>query len=221
MSNDPSIFRFSESDDIETLLARNRAWAQRLSALRPGLFPALAESQSPQILWIGCSDSRVPETSLLDLLPGEVFVHRNIANVLPYGDLSSQSVIQYAVEHLKVKHIIVCGHHGCGGVMAALSDKKLGLIDSWLRNIRDVRAKHKVELDAIDNSQERCSRLVELNVIAQIHHLKRMANVQEAIEERGVQVHGLVYGVGTGYAEILEIPRDPDAESHGIKAGPQ
>ena len=119
------VFRFSESEDIKTLLARNRAWAQRLSALRPGLFPALAESQHPHILWIGCSDSRVPETSILDLLPGEVFVHRNIANVLPYGDLSSMSVIQYALEHLGVRHIIVCGHHGCGGVMAALGDKKV------------------------------------------------------------------------------------------------
>lgn len=220
MSNDPSIFRFSESHSIETLLNRNRVWAEQLSALKPGLFPALADSQSPQILWIGCSDSRVPETSLLDLLPGEVFVHRNIANVLPYGDLSSLSVIQYAVEHLKVKHIIVCGHHGCGGVMAALQDKKLGLLDSWISNIRDVRAKHKAELDAIDDIQKRWNRLVELNVIAQVHHLKRMEIVQEAVEERGVQVYGLVYGVGTGHAELLEIPRDPDAESHGIKAAP-
>ncbi|RPB19406.1 carbonic anhydrase [Terfezia boudieri ATCC MYA-4762] len=220
MSNDPSVFCFSESENIETLLARNRAWAQRLSTDRPGLFPALAESQHPQILWIGCSDSRVPETSLLDLLPGEVFVHRNIANVLPNGDLSSLSVIQYALEHLGVRHIIVCGHHGCGGVLAALGDKKLGLIDNWIKNIRDVRAKHKAELDAIDNPQKQCSRLVELNVIAQVHNLKRMANVQKAIE-RGVQVHGLVYGVGTGCAEILEIPRDPDAELYDIKATPE
>jgi len=218
MSNDPSVFRFSGSDDIETLLDRNKSWAQRLSALRPALFPSLSNAQHPQILWIGCSDSRVPETSVLDLLPGEVFVHRNIANVLPYDDLSSLSVIQYAVEVLKVKHIIVCGHYGCGGVMAALGNKKLGLIDNWLRHIRDVRAKHKAELNAITDPQKRCSRLVELNVVAQVHHVKRLANVQEAIQERGVQVHGLVYDVGTGYAQILDVPRDPDAEAYGVKA---
>ncbi|KAF8419705.1 carbonic anhydrase [Tirmania nivea] len=221
MSNDPSVSHFPEAKEIETLLARNRAWAQRLSALRPGLFPSLAESQHPQILWIGCSDSRVPETSVLDLLPGEVFVHRNIANVLPYCDLSSLSVIQYAVEHLQVRHIIVCGHYGCGGVMAALKDEKLGLIDHWIRHIRDVRAKHKEELDAIPDFHDRCNRLVQLNVIAQVHHLKRMANVQEAIEKRAIQVHGLVYCVGTGCAEIIKIPRDSGAESYGIKAVPE
>lgn len=217
MSSDPAVFRFTSTDNIETLLDRNRTWAQRLSALRPALFPALGNGQQPQILWIGCSDSRVPETSVLDLLPGEVFVHRNIANVLPSDDLSSLSVIQYAVEVLQVKHIIVCGHYGCGGVMAALGNKKLGLIDNWLRYIRDVRAKHREELNAISEPQKRCNRLVELNVIAQVHHVLRLANVQEAIEERGVQVHGLVYDVGTGYAEILDVPSDPDAEAYGIK----
>lgn len=217
MSSDPAIFRFTSTDNVETLLDRNRTWAQRLSALRPALFPALGNKQEPQILWIGCSDSRVPETSILDLLPGEVFVHRNIANVLPSDDLSSLSVIQYAVEVLKVKHIIVCGHYGCGGVMAALGNKKLGLIDNWLRYIRDVRAKHREELNAISEPQKRCNRLVELNVIAQVHHVLRLANVQEAIEERGVQVHGFVYDVGTGYAEVLDVPSDPDAEAYGIK----
>jgi len=218
MSCDPAVFRFTSTDNVETLLDRNRTWAQRLSALRPALFPALGNGQQPQILWIGCSDSRVPETSILDLLPGEIFVHRNIANVLPSDDLSSLSVIQYAVEVLQVKHIIVCGHYGCGGVMAALGSKKLGLIDNWLRYIRDVRAKHREELNAISEPQKRCNRLVELNVIAQVHHVKRLANVQEAIEERGVQVHGFVYDVGTGYAEILDVPKDPDAEAYGIKA---
>ncbi|KAF8477504.1 carbonic anhydrase [Kalaharituber pfeilii] len=218
MSNDPSVFRFSPQDDIEALLDRNKTWAQRLSALRPALFPSLANGQHPQILWIGCSDSRVPETSLLDLLPGEVFVHRNIANVLPYDDLSSLSVIQYAVEVLKVQHIIVCGHYACGGVMAALGSKKLGLIDNWLRHIRDVRAKHKDELNAITDPQERCNRLVKLNVIEQIHHVKRLANVQEAMTERGVKVHGLVYDVGSGYVELLKVPADPQEEVYTIKA---
>lgn len=217
MSNDPNVFRFSSSDDIETLLRRNKSWAQRLSALQPALFPSLADAQHPQILWIGCSDSRVPETSVLDLLPGEVFVHRNIANVLPYDDLSSLSVIQYAVEVLQVKHIIVCGHYGCGGVKAALGNKKLGLIDNWLRHIRDVRAKHREELNAIADPQKQCNRLVELNVIAQVHCVKRLDNVQEAIQKRGVRVHGLVYDVGTGCAEILQVPRDADAEIYGVK----
>lgn len=212
MSNDhvtPSLF------DIETLVDRNRDWAKRLSAAQPKLFRSLAGTQSPQILWIGCSDSRAPETSLLDLLPGDVFVHRNIANVLPYGDMSSLSVIQYAVEHLKVRHIIVCGHYNCGGVKAALSDNKLdGILDNWIRYIRDVRARHKAELGAIEDADKRLSRLIELNVITQVYHLKRLAIVRKAIKQ-GLQVHGLVYGVGTGHAEILEVPEDPDAEYYG------
>ncbi|KAI5801621.1 carbonic anhydrase [Peziza echinospora] len=220
MSNDPTVFRFTSKDDINSLLNRNKSWAQRLSALRPSLFPSLANSQAPQILWIGCSDSRVPETSVLDLLPGEVFVHRNIANVLPYDDLSSLSVIQYAVEVLQVKHIIVCGHYGCGGVMAALGNKKLGLIDNWLRHIRDVRAKHKDELAAISDPQKRCNRLVELNCIAQVHGVNRLANVQEAIADRGLKVHGLIYDVGTGYAHLLEVPSDPNGDVYGVKEAP-
>ncbi|KAL7271673.1 hypothetical protein RUND412_005549 [Rhizina undulata] len=217
-SNDPSIFRFAESDEISTLLTRNKHWAQRLSALRPALFPALGSGQSPQVLWIGCSDSRVPETSILDLLPGEVFVHRNIANVLPYNDLSSLSVIQYAVEMLQVKHIIVCGHYGCGGVNAALKNTKLGLIDNWLKNIRDVRAAHKDELNAITNPEKRAARLVELNVIAQVHSVKRNDNVLEAIRNRGLEVHGLVYDVGSGMCELLEIPKDLEEDVYDIKA---
>jgi carbonic anhydrase len=220
MSNDPSIFRFTSKDDINSLLNRNKSWAQRLSALRPSLFPSLANAQHPQILWIGCSDSRVPETSVLDLLPGEVFVHRNIANVLPYDDLSSLSVIQYAVEVLQVKHIIVCGHYGCGGVMAALGNKKLGLIDNWLRHIRDVRARHKEELIKITDPQKRCNRLVELNVIAQVHGVNRLANVQEAIADRGLKVHGLIYDVGTGYAHLVDVPADPNGDVYGVKESP-
>jgi len=146
----------------------------------------------------------VPETSLLDLLPGELFVHRNIANVLPDGDLSSLSVIQYAVEVLKVQHIIVCGHYGCGGVKAALEGKKLGLIDRWLKYIQVVQSKHKKELDAIEDFQQRCNRLVELNVIAQVQYLKRLANVKHAIGSHNLQVHALVYNLGTGHLHLLE-----------------
>ncbi|KAF8472054.1 carbonic anhydrase [Kalaharituber pfeilii] len=212
-----SIFRFSAAhDSIHSLLQRNRSWAQRISALRPALFPSLANSQSPQILWIGCSDSRVPETSVLDLLPGEVFVHRNIANVLPSNDLSSLSVIQYAVEVLEVKHIIICGHYGCGGVLAAMSNTKLGLIDNWLKHIRDVRARHRHELERIADPACKAKRLVELNVVSQVHNLKRNSNVLDAMKKRGLQVHGFVYDVATGHVNLMDIPKDPDAEVYGV-----
>jgi len=218
MSNDAVTCHFPPSTDIHTLLDRNREWAQRLRDRYPDLFPSIEGKQRPQILWLGCSDSRVPETNLLDLLPGEVFVHRNIANVLPYGDISSLSVIQFAVEHLKVQHIIVCGHYFCGGVAAALEDNQLGLgfVDSWLSHVRDVRAKHIAELNAIPDIQQRRNRLVELNVITQVQRLKRLSNVQEAIKDRGVEVHGLVYHVGSGHAHLLDVPRDEDAVAHGV-----
>jgi len=217
MSNDPTIFRFTDGDSIESLIARNKDWSQRLSALRPGLFPTLANGQHPQILWIGCSDSRVPETSLLDLLPGEVFVHRNIANLVPTGDLSSLSVIQYAVEVLQVKHIIVCGHTSCGGVTAALSQNKYGLVDTWLQNIRDVRAAHKEELSEIKNLADRVERLVELNVIAQVNAVRRNQNVVEAISERGLEVHGFIYDVGKGLVKQLDLPNDAHADIYALK----
>ncbi|KAF8430202.1 carbonic anhydrase [Tirmania nivea] len=212
-----SVFRFSAAhDSIHTLLQRNRTWAQRISALQPSLFPSLANSQSPHTLWIGCSDSRVPETSVLDLLPGEVFVHRNIANVLPANDLSSLSVLQYAIEVLEVKHIIVCGHYGCGGILAAMGNTRMGLIDNWLKHIRDVRARHRRELEAIKDPVQRAKRLVELNVVAQVHSVKRNSNVLEAMKKRGLQVHGFVYDVGTGHVNLMDIPKDPDAEVYGV-----
>ncbi|PUU77613.1 carbonic anhydrase [Tuber borchii] len=216
MSIDSSIFGFTDND-INSLLTRNKNWAQRTSALRPGLFPSLANSQHPQILWIGCSDSRVPETTVLNLMPGEIFTHRNIANLLPSGDLSSLSVIQYAVEILKVKHVIVCGHYGCGGVMAALGDKKHGIVDHWLQHLRDVRAANKAELAAISDPAKRVERLVELNVIAQINNLKRHANVQEAIRDRGLEVHGFVYDVSNGLCEVLEVPKDPEEAEYNLR----
>jgi len=216
MSNYRVTCHFTPSSNIHTLLDRNKDWAERLDRSFPDLFPAIAGEQHPEILWLGCSDSRVPETNLLDLLPGEVFVHRNIANVLPYGDLSSLSVIQYAVEHLKVHHIIVCGHYNCGGVKAALGDKTgLGFVDSWLKYVREVRAKHKAELDAIPDFTKRSNRLVELNVIAQVQNLKRLSNVEEAIKTRGVQVHGFVFDVGSGNLRLLNIPPDEDAVIFG------
>jgi len=199
--------RYTAQTPITTLLDRNRTWAERQERENPLLFPSLANSQHPQILWIGCSDSRVPETTVLDLLPGDLFVHRNIANVVSAGDLSVLSVVQFAVEVLQVNHIIVCGHYGCGGCIAALGNKKLGLIDNWLRHIRDVRASHAKELDSLDGSA-RVSRLVELNVVEQVNSAKRIPTVQAAMEERGLQVHGWVYDVSNGRIKPLETGND-------------
>ncbi|KAH0544562.1 hypothetical protein FGG08_001334 [Glutinoglossum americanum] len=185
------------TDPVDTLLSRNKTWAERLSQQEPTLLPALAIGQKPEILWIGCSDSRVPETTLLDLKPGDVFVHRNVANVLHPSDLNSQCVILYAVKHLKVKHVILCGHIGCGGVNVALDNKKLGLIDTWILPIRLLRQKH---LDALTNltDTERATKLVELNVQQGVRTLKENATIIDAIRERGLQVHGMIYDVGTG-----------------------
>ncbi|EWC44230.1 carbonic anhydrase [Drechslerella stenobrocha 248] len=199
---------FTHEDPIEALLTRNEHWSSHISQKYPELFPSLASTQKPQILWFGCSDSRVPETTILNLLPGEVFVHRNIANCLPPNDLSSLSVLQYAVEVLQVKHIIVCGHYGCGGVAAACSQKKLGLIDVWLKNIRDVRSRHLKELEAIEDPEQRIRRLVELNTKAQVHSVLHNSNVIDAIRERGLKVHGFVYDVANGKIRRLEVPDD-------------
>lgn len=143
-------------------------------------------------------------------------MHRNIANVLPANDLSSLSVLQYAVEVLEVKHIIVCGHYGCGGVLAAMGNTKLGLIDNWLKHIRDVRARHREELELIKDPAKKAKRLVELNVVAQVHSVKRNSNVLEAMKRRGLKVHGFVYDVGTGHVNLMDIPKDPDAEVYGV-----
>jgi len=192
------------------LLERNRSWANQAAKANPALFPQMAAGQSPEILWIGCSDSRVPETTILDLQPGEVFVHRNIANMVPPGDLSSLSVLQYAVEVLQVKHIIVSGHYGCGGVNAALANKKLGLIDAWLRGIREVRSKHQKELDACEDMKAKSDRLVELNVKEQVMSVMRNANVLDAIEDRGLEVHGWVFDIASGVCKQLEIEPESD-----------
>jgi len=197
--------QFTAESPISALLERNRAWVARQAEQEPQLFPSIAKGQSPQILWIGCSDSRVPETTVLDLLPGDIFVHRNIANVVSATDMSVLSVVQFAVEVLGVKHIIVCGHYGCGGCAAALGSKKLGLIDNWLRPIRDVRAAHAQELDSLPDTAARMNRLAELNVIAQVDSVKRIPTVQEAMSQRGLEVHGWVFDVSNGLATPLDI----------------
>lgn len=205
---------FSDDCSIEDLLERNIGWSEKVATESPGFFPSLTHSQQPKILWIGCSDSRVPETTVMDLMPGEVFVHRNIANVIANGDMSMLSVVQFAVEVLQVRHVIICGHYGCGGVNAALTSKKLGLIDNWLRHIRDVRATHKEELAAIEDETDRAARLVELNVLAQVQTLERITYVADAKVERGLEVHPMVYDVASGRLKLLPKPEDKEIECY-------
>lgn len=184
---------------LENLLARNRLWAANITKADPDFFCRLARQQSPLYLWIGCSDSRVPSTQLLDLAPGEMFVHRNVANIVAHSDLNCLSVMQYAVEVLKVQRIIVCGHYGCGGVQAALSEIKLGLISNWLRHLQDVIAKHSALLNEIEEDEERGRRLCELNVIEQVVNVCQTTVVQEAWERgQELAVDGLIYGLEDG-----------------------
>jgi len=192
--------------NLEHLMARNRAWADSMRAADSDFFNRLAQQQEPEYLWIGCSDSRVPANEIVGLLPGELFVHRNVANVVVHTDLNCLSVIQYAVDVLKVKHVIVCGHYGCGGVKAALMNSKHGLIDNWLRHIQDVRHDHETALAALADEGERFNRLCELNVIEQVLNVSRTTIVQNAWE-RGQElgVHGWIYGLGDGLVRELDI----------------
>jgi carbonic anhydrase len=186
-------------DDITSLLANNQAWAAHMTAEDPSFFRRLAAQQAPGYLWIGCSDSRVPATQLVDLLPGEMFVHRNIANVVVHSDLNCLAVLQYAVDVLQVHHIIVCGHYGCGGVEAALHNRSFGLIDNWLRHVQDIRAKHAALLSACRDDAEQLRRLCELNVIEQVANVCQTTIVQSAWQRGQVfAVHGWIYGLSDG-----------------------
>lgn len=172
----------------------------------PDFFRKLAGQQTPEYLWIGCSDSRVPANEIIGLLPGEVFVHRNVANIVVHTDLICLSVIQYAVEVLKVKHIIVCGHYGCGGVRAATESRELGLIDNWLRHIKDIYQKHSPLLEAILDEQQRANRLCELNVIEQAKNVCHTTIVQRAWERgQSLAVHGWIYGLHDGFLKDLRV----------------
>lgn len=175
----------------------------------PDFFSRLAEQQSPHYLWIGCSDSRVPANQIVLLPPGEMFVHRNVANVVVHTDLNCLSAIQFAVEALQVSHIIVCGHYGCGGVEAALLDKRLGLIDNWLRHVQDVHIKHRAEIDSILSEAERAARLCELNVIEQVASVSQTTIVRDAwARGQTLTVHGWIYGLEDGLLRDLEVSRD-------------
>lgn len=184
---------------LQKLFENNRNWAAGAKAVDPHFFDALANQQSPEYLWIGCADSRVPANQITGLAPGEIFVHRNIANIVIHSDFNCLSVLEYAVQVLKVKHVIVCGHLGCGGIAAAMKDHKLGLIDNWLRHIRDIRQKHSLILDAIEDEHARLEKLCELNVIEQVYNVCHTTIVQNAWEDgRELAVHGWVYSLRDG-----------------------
>jgi carbonic anhydrase len=192
--------------DLGELLENNRVWAEGIKARDSGFFHALAEQQAPRYLWIGCSDSRVPATQLVGLAPGELFVHRNVANVVVHTDFNCLSVLQFAVDVLAVNHVIVCGHYGCGGVQAAMRNLQLGLIDNWLRHVQDVMHGHEALLSAIGDEAQRLNRLCELNVIEQVLNVSRTNIVQNAWGRgQELAVHGWIYGIGDGLLRDLNI----------------
>jgi carbonic anhydrase len=191
---------------MKEILENNRRWAEKMKAQDPQFFEKLALGQKPRYLFIGCSDSRVPASAVTGTGPGEMFVHRNIANLVVHTDMNLLSVLQYAVEVLKVQDIIVCGHYGCGGVAAAAGDKQYGLIDNWLTNIRDVIRLHETEFSSIEDKDEQHRRLVELNVIEQVRNLSKTNIIQNAMKsENPPRLHGLVYDIKVGLLKNLEI----------------
>lgn len=200
------LLKFQTMKDLSNLLQNNRVWAEGIKRQDPEFFQNLAGQQTPTYLWIGCSDSRVPPTQLVNLQPGDLFVHRNVANLVVHTDFNCLSVIQFAVDVLKVKHIIVCGHYGCGGVQAALRNLKLGLIDNWLRHVQDVMHSHDAALSGIEDEAARIKRLCELNVIEQVLNVGRTTIVQNAWEGgQDLTVHGWIYGLEDGLLRDLEI----------------
>jgi carbonic anhydrase len=199
--------------NLNKLLENNRRWAEAMTADDPSFFQKLAQQQAPEYLWIGCADSRVPATQLVGLLPGEMFVHRNVANVVVHTDLNCLSVLHFAVDVLKVRHIIVCGHYGCGGVQAALHNTKLGLIDNWLRHVQDVRQKHEALLAALGDESDQLRRLCELNVIEQVMNVAQTTIVQNAWERgQALTVHGWIYGLQDGLLRDLHLSIEGYAE---------
>ena len=199
----------SEPTELEKLLQNNRDWADRIKQEDPGFFKRLSQQQSPRYLWIGCSDSRVPANQILGLDPGEVFVHRNIANVMSHGDLNALSVIQFAVDILKVEHILLVGHYGCGGVHAAMTGLRVGLADNWLRHVADVAMKHADLLGQVDTESLRHARLCELNVIEQVFNVCQTTVVQDAwARGQPLAVHGWVYSLKDGLLKDLDCTVD-------------
>jgi carbonic anhydrase len=185
--------------DIKKILADNKKWASEVKNIEPDFFSELARQQNPKFLWIGCADSRVPANEIIGKQPGEVFVHRNIANVVVHSDLNCLSVIQYAVEVLKVEHIILCGHYGCGGIAAAMGNDEYGLIDNWLRHIKDIYRFHKDKLDALDTHEEKVRLMCELNVIEQVENICNTTVFHNAVKRKQkLEVHGMIYSLEDG-----------------------
>jgi carbonic anhydrase len=198
---------------LKQLFAQNQAWAAEVLRGDPEFFARLARQQAPRYLWIGCSDSRVPANQIVGLMPGEMFVHRNVANVVVHTDLNCLSAIQFAVEVLRVGHVIVCGHYGCGGVLAALRDTKLGLIDNWLRHVQDVRARYAAQLAGLGGEEKQHERLCELNVIEQVVNVARTTVVREAwARGQELAVHGWIYGLRDGLLRDLGMCVTAEAE---------
>jgi carbonic anhydrase len=204
-------------NSYEKLLENNKKWVADQLALNPNFFDELADKQNPEYLWIGCSDSRVPANQITGTKPGDVFVHRNIANMVVHSDMNMLSVLSYAVDFLQVKHIIVCGHYGCGGVHAAMNNKQLGLIDNWLRHIKDVYRYHHVELDAIADKELRARRFVEVNVMEQVHDLGKTSIVQNAWKRgQNLHLHGWAYDVKDGLINDLGVNFTNTSDLHSV-----
>ena len=194
------------SDFYKKILDNNKKWVENKLAISPEYFKNLADGQNPPLLWIGCSDSRVPANEIIGAEPGEVFVHRNIANMVVHSDMNMLSVLDYAVNALKVKHVIVCGHYGCGGVKAAMGNTSIGIIDNWIRHIKDVYRFHHEELDAITDEKERFNKFVEINVKEQVMDLAKTSIVQNAWKNgQELSLHGWVYGLNDGYVTDLGV----------------
>jgi len=205
--------------ELTELLRNNRDWADGIRREDPGFFERLSQQQAPKFLWIGCSDSRVPANQIMGLAPGEVFVHRNIANVVVHTDLNCLATMQFAVDVLRVQHIIVCGHYGCGGVLAALREEKLGLVDNWLRHVYDVRMKYQAELDGLPSETARHRRLSELNVLEQVINVSQTTVVSDAWRRgQTVAVHGWIYDVADGLLRDLDLTLSNEAAGNGEKA---
>jgi carbonic anhydrase len=209
---------------LSHLFDNNRAWAAEMTRQDPDFFTRLSQQQAPRYFWIGCSDSRVPANQIVGLLPGEMFVHRNVANVVVHTDLNCLAALQFAIDVLRVEHIIVCGHYGCGGVSAALRDDKLGLIDNWLRHVQDVRWKHQVELESLETDVTRHNRLCELNVMEQVVNVSKTTVVRDAwARGQSLAVHGWVYDLSDGLLRDLDMCITAEAEIaarfHTMRAG--
>jgi len=193
-------------NSLQTIFDNNKKWAKKMTDDNPNFFHNLAEGQHPEYLWIGCADSRVPANEIMCLPAGDVFVHRNIANVIGYTDLNALSVIHYAVSVLKVKHIIICGHYGCGGVKAAMGHTENALINNWVRHVKDVKRFHETELEALGTEQEKFDRLCELNVLEQVQNVRSTVIVKEALKQgQELKIHGLIYNLDDGLLKALDV----------------